>query len=518
MNNVTTVRHADGAVLGDQHRSIGQLQYRAAQAAAGFAAMGVRRGDAVALMLRNDFPFLEATLGLGRLGAYPVPINWHLQSEEVAYILKDSGAKALLVHADLYNRVREGVPRSMRVIVAPVPLAITQAFGLTATQRSVHPLTTLWDDWVDSFQPTTAPPTASAPASLIYTSGTTGKPKGVRRDPPTPEQLKGMEAMRKVVFGAEKGMRALLPGPLYHTANNGFGMTVLRHNGLLVMQPRFEAVGALENIAKHGLTHTMMVPTMFVRLLRLPQRVKARHDLSSLNFVVHMGAPCAPDIKRRMIDWLGPIVHEFYGSTESSAALFCTAQEWLDHPGTVGKPVAGAEVRVIDYDGQDCEPGQIGEIYTRLSFLPEFTYKDRDEDRAEIEHEGLITSGDMGYLDDEGYLFLCDRKKDMIITGGVNIYPAEIENVLITMPGVDDCAVFGIPSEEYGESIMAAVQPSLSCNFDEEDVRDWLRERIASQKVPHQVVFMESLPREDSGKIMKRKLRDPYWSHRERLI
>ena len=354
---------------------------------------------------------------------------------------------------------------------------------------------------------------------MIYTSGTTGRPKGVRRQPLTADLEARMADYRERVYGLAPGVRTMIPGPLYHSAPNAFALRAARVASLIALMPRFDPEDFLALVEKHRIEAMFMVPTMFVRLLKLPAEVRNRYDLASLKFVMHAAAPCPPEIKRAMIDWLGPVIHEFYGSTESGAVTVVDSHEWLERPGTVGRPIKGGEVRIYDDAGTRLEPGQAGEVYTKLEFLPEFTYHQLPGKRAEIDREGFITSGDVGYLDDAGYLFLCDRKRDMVISGGVNIYPAEIEAVLINCPGVKDCAVFGIPDSEFGEQLMAIIEaqpgsppPAIT------DVRTYLTQHLAGYKVPKRIEFGTDLPREDSGKIFKRRLRDPYWANAGRAI
>ena len=261
-----------------------------------------------------------------------------------------------------------------------------------------------------------------------------------------------------------------------------------------------------------------MVPTMFVRLLALPLEVRARYDLSSLRWVVHAAAPCPPEIKRAMIDWLGPIVVEYYGGTETGPVVLCTSDEWLAHPGTVGRPLDRAVVKVFDADGRELPVGESGDVYMWLDVLPDFTYAGDEQKRRSIERDGLISCGDIGYLDGDGYLYLNDRRSDMVISGGVNVYPAEIEGCLLSLDGVRDCAVFGIPDDEFGEALAAHVERDADAELNAEQVREHVRSRLASYKTPRVVEFSDSLPREDSGKIFKRRLREPYWSGRERAI
>jgi long-chain acyl-CoA synthetase len=355
---------------------------------------------------------------------------------------------------------------------------------------------------------------------MIYTSGTTGMPKGVRRAPWAPEAMAARQRSMAQCFGMspDAPVRTVITGPMYHVVPNICGLTAALYDGLVVLQPRFDAEQLLALIERHGINAVHLVPTMFVRLLRLPEAVRERYDLSSLKFVCHGAAPCPPDVKRRMIDWLGPIVHEYYGATESGAVFYHDSHEALRKPGTVGRTVEGGRVEIHDAAGNALPTGEIGEIYLRLAHWPDFTYHNNDAKRREIERDGLITIGDMGYLDEDGYLFLCDRANDMVISGGVNIYPAEIEAVLIDMPGVHDCAVFGIPDEEFGESLCAYVEPLDGAPLDAGAVRAYLKERIANYKVPKVVEFSADLPREDTGKIFKRRLREPYWRDAGRNI
>jgi long-chain acyl-CoA synthetase len=261
-----------------------------------------------------------------------------------------------------------------------------------------------------------------------------------------------------------------------------------------------------------------MVPTMFVRLLKLADDVKAKYDLSSLKFIVHAAAPCPPQVKRQMIEWWGPVINEYYGSSETGAVVFHTSEEALRKPGTVGRAVKDAVVRIYDRQGNRLGPNEVGDIYVLLHGFPDFTYNRADEKRREAGRDGLVTVGDVGYLDEDGYLFICDRKHDMVISGGVNIYPAEVEAMLIAMPGVHDCAVFGIPDEEFGESLCACIETESGTTLSGDEVRAFLSNRLARYKVPKVIEFRNELPREDSGKIFKRKLRAPYWENAGRQI
>jgi long-chain acyl-CoA synthetase len=257
---------------------------------------------------------------------------------------------------------------------------------------------------------------------------------------------------------------------------------------------------------------------MFIRLLKLPVEVRQKYDVSSLQFVVHAAAPCPAEVKAAMIAWWGPVINEYYGATEIGTVVFCTSAESLAHPGTVGRALPGVDVRVLDENGQDTPTGIPGEVFARIRAATDFTYHGDDAKRRRAEQHGLISVGDIGYLDEEGFLYLCDRRNDMVISGGVNIYPAEVEAALISLPAIADCAVFGIPDEEMGEALCACIQPAFGADEDEAAIRTHLRAHVASYKIPRKIVFMDQLPREDSGKIFKRKLREPYWEGRARRI
>jgi long-chain acyl-CoA synthetase len=313
-------------------------------------------------------------------------------------------------------------------------------------------------------------------------------------------------------------VRGLLPGPLYHAAPNSFGLRAGRLGGALVMMPRFDPEEFLRLVDVQKIDTVFMVPTMFIRLLKLPEEVRRKYDTSSLRHVIHAAAPCPGDVKRAMIEWWGPVIYEYYGSTEAGALTFVTSDDALKKPGTVGKIIEGVELRFLDNNGEALPQGEIGEIYSRTVSNPDFTYHNKPEKRTEIERDGFITSGDVGYIDRDGYVFLCDRKRDMVISGGVNIYPAEIEAVLHAVPGVRDCAVFGIPDEEFGEAVMAVVEPQAGVTLDIAAVRAHLKALLADYKVPKHIEIQVDLPREDSGKIFKRRLRDPYWTRAGRKI
>jgi long-chain acyl-CoA synthetase len=279
----------------------------------------------------------------------------------------------------------------------------------------------------------------------------------VRRQSVIPESAARVAAIIEIVFGfrPDGEFRTVVTGPMYQTAPNAYGMFAARNGGFCILQPRFDPEGLLQLIEQYRITHLHMVPTMFVRLFKLSEEIKRTYDLSALTFVVHAAAPCPPEVKRQMIAWWGPVINEYYGATEMGAVVFHTSEEALRKPGTVGRPITGSIMRIYDEQGHVLGPNQVGEVYVSLEAVPDFTYHGLDEQRRAIERDGLVTAGDVGYLDEDGYLFLCDRKKDLVISGGVNIYPAEIEAAVLALPGVHDCAVFGIPDEEYGEALCA---------------------------------------------------------------
>jgi long-chain acyl-CoA synthetase len=357
---------------------------------------------------------------------------------------------------------------------------------------------------------------------VIYTSGTTGHPKGVRRAPPTPEQTEFGLRNLILIFGYNTRppdkIVAVMTGPMYHSAPNAYGLFGARIGVNIHLQPRFEAEDLLRMIQELRVTHLHLVPIMFNRLLKLSEEVRRKYDLSSLEFVVHAAAPCPAPIKRAMIEWWGPVIYEYYGATETGGVVFCNSEQWLSHPGTVGEAIPGADVRVIDAQGKSLPAGEIGEVVAKFAAINDFTYHGDHAKRVASERAGLIAPGDIGYFDADGFLYLCDRAKDMIISGGVNIYPAEIEAVLHRLPGVADCAVFGIPDDEFGEAVYAVVQPQPGAALTEADVKAYRREHVSGFKVPKAIAFDADLPREDSGKIFKRKLREPFWANRASRI
>jgi long-chain acyl-CoA synthetase len=484
-----------GVRCGHVFRDYEGVRTRAGAVANGLAALDVTAGDRVAVYLHNEIAFIEASIGIGMLGAVPVPVNWHWKGAELAYLLDDSDSKVIFAHTSLISTA-EAVAGDRALI------EVTQE-----SQRPTgrHPL---YEDWLAAQRPWSEPP-REAPISMVYTSGTTGRPKGIVRAPSTPAQSQAVAGLLFETFGLAPEMRTLVAAPMYHSAPNAHALVSAAAGIDLTIMARFDPEELLRLIEEHQIDHFQAVPTMFVRLLRLPDEVREKYDVSSLKSVVHAAAPCPPEVKRRIIDWYGPIVREYYGGTETGACVACSSADWLAHPGTVGRPIGDADVRIYSENGDLLPEGESGRIHLRPpSVLPNFTYHGNPDKRAAMEKDGYLDIGDVGYLDHDGFLYLNDRSTDMIISGGVNIYPAEIEACLLELDGVRDAAVFGIPDEEFGEAIAAHVEAT---SLTEDVVREHVRTNLAGYKVPKVVVFDNDLPREDTGKLMKRKIRARYW-------
>jgi long-chain acyl-CoA synthetase len=474
------------------------------QSAAALHSCGVRDGDVVALLMRNSPLAIELMVAVRHLGAQWCPINWHFKQDEVQYALSNSGAKVLIADAALLA----GLPQ-LQVGEVRVWSARGHMEGRPA-----------WEPLRDA---TPAQDAAPAPprGAMFYTSGTTGKPKGIVRMPMSPAQLQASIAMRRAAYGVDADMRALLSAPWYHSAPNGYALGLAQENATIFIEERFDAERTLQLIAQHRLTHAYLVPTMYVRMLALPPAVRAAHDVSSMRFVSSTGSPCPPEVKRAMIDWWGPVINECYGASELGYMTLLTSEQALRKPGSAGPALPGVVLKILDELGREQPANTPGLIYIDQPATPDFSYVGHADARARMEVGGLKTMGDIGYLDEDGFLFIVDRQADMVISGGVNIYPAEVEIALQAMPGVADCAVFGIPDDEFGEALAAAVQPTAHAaptTLTAEAVRAWLHERLAGYKVPKVVSFHAQLPREDTGKIFKRKLREPYWAGRTRRV
>ena len=496
-------------VFGERVYAREWMQEEIRRVLAGLHALHCKQGDTVAVMLRNSPEYVAVVLACRQAGLYLASVNWHYKALETRHILEDSGARVLFVHDDLLATAQPGIPED----VAVVAVSATEADG------GAQP-----DAWgrFGVGLPDMPPRIGFAHGAISYTSGTTGKPKGVRRIAAPAGQAGVMEQQLQqvtdIVYGTGTDVTAFLAAPIYHSAAMAYLGHFSKLGATLVPEQRFDAERALALIARHRVTHAYLVPTMYQRLLALPPEARARHDLSSLRHVASTGSPCAVPLKQAMIDWLGPIVTEAYGSSEAGYTTFADSPSWQRAPGSAGQPLPHADVRILDKEGQSLPANAMGLIYVRQRAVPDFSYINRPEARSAIERDGLVTLGDMGYLNDEGFLFICDRQSDMVISGGVNIYPAEIESVLQTMPGVADCAVFGIPDAEFGEALAAAVQARDGIQLQPAEVQAFLRERIANYKVPRVVALHDALPREDTGKIFKRLLREPYWAQQTRAI
>jgi long-chain acyl-CoA synthetase len=490
---------------GQEEISTEDLQVRAARGAAALVALGVARGDRVALVVRNEPRFLEATMAIALAGAVPVPINVHWTPAEIGHVLADSDCAVVFAHSGLVPVVEATEP-ARTIIELVEPAAVAAAFGLSPAASGAH---LEYEAWLSGATPLREP-VEGAPMSLIYTSGTTGTPKGVVRDPVSPDRAGDLAQLLCEGLAFEPGMRTLIPAPLYHTAPNAHALFAVRLGCDVTILPRFDAEAMLALIERHRIEHVQLVPTMLTRLLALAPEVRARYDVGSLRSVVHAAAPCPPDVKRAVIDWWGPIVSEYYGGTEVGIVVKADTAQWLAHPGTVGRPVQDAAVRVLDANGEEVSPGETGEVYLRPpSCWPDFTYQGLADQRAAIDRDGFVTLGDIGRVDVDGFLYLTDRSKDMVISGGVNIYPAEVEACLMELEGVRDVAVFGVPDADWGEALVAHVERAEGAPLDADAVQAHVRARLAGYKVPRRVVF-EALPREDTGKLFKRRLRERY--------
>lgn len=497
---------------GSRSRTHSEVKARAAKVAAGLSGLGVRPGDRVALVLRNDIEFVEISLGAGLLGAVPVPVNWHWRGTELAYLLTDSDAKVVFAHSDFAGEVAGVLPDGVGLIAVMPSAEVAEAHRLSAEDLTPPSGRAEFEAWLADRPPWTQAP-ASAPMGVIYTSGTTGYPKGILREPISPQRNQQLAAFLLESWKLAPGMRTLLPTPAYHSAPNVHAMMSIALGSDLTFMPKFDAEQLLRIIDEHRIEHMQLAPTILVKLLALPARTRARYDVSSLRAVVHGAAPCPVEVKKAMIDWWGPVFIECYGGSEAGIVTAGSTEDWLAHPGTVGAAVGdGADLRVLDPTSRAPLPaGQVGEIFLKPPRVwPDFTYIGDPAKRRAMEHDGYWTLGDLGYLDEDGFLYLTDRTSDMVIFGGTNIYPAEIEQCLLRLNGVNDVAVFGIPDPEFGEILAAHVDAAPEARLGEDDVRGHVAAHLANYKVPRVVVFDNDLPREETGKLFKRRIRQRY--------
>jgi long-chain acyl-CoA synthetase len=480
--------------FGESVRDGETLLDRGRRLAGGLYRLGLREGDVVAVLLRNDPVYADVMHACRTAGTYYCTLNWHFTAAELEFIFADCGARVVIGHADLLQAAASALPSGARVF----------AVGSGSVFAG-------YEDWLSAQSPYDGPIVAPR-GHMAYTSGTTGRPKGVRRSAVPLDQLpahqSALRALVRAVYGIEDGCRALLSAPLYHSAPASIASNVLLYGERLVLAERFDAEQTLALIERHGIDVAYLTPTMYVRMIRLPDEVWNRYDLSTLRFVASTGAPCPPDVKRAIIERLGPVIHETYASTEAGLITLASSADALARPGTAGRPVGSAQLRIFDDDGRECAPGEIGTIYVRQPAYADFTYQNAPAAREAIERDGLITLGDVGYVDADGYLFVCDRSADMVLSGGVNIYPAEIEHALLRLPGVHDCAVVGLPDPEYGERLHAVIQPGPgAAPLDTAAMQTALREVLAGFKVPRTFSTTDALPRDDNGKVARARVR-----------
>ena len=482
-----------------------ELELRSRKLAAAMHAAGLRAGDGIAVMLENHLRYFEILWAAQRSGLYYTPISRHLKTEEVSHIVRDCGAKMLLCSVQTLAELDAEALRRLP----------TQCVVLDGQREGFAEYESLIGAQSDGV----AIDQRMEGLDFCYSSGTTGLPKGIKR--PLAEAgkhfaSKGDARTHWKDFDANSVY--LSTAPFYHTAPVRWNMAVMRAGGQCVMMEKFDAELALQAIERHRVTHGQWVPTMFIRLLRLPDAVRARHDLSSMRYAIHAAAPCPVEVKEQMIAWWGPILYEYYSGTELVGRTSLDAHEWLTHKGSVGRAEIG-QVHIVGADGQELGPGDNGVVY--FSGGPRFEYHNDPHKTAQAYNpQGWATYGDIGYLDAEGYLYLTDRLANTIVSGGVNIYPQEAENVLHTHPAVADVAVIGVPNAEFGEEVKAVVQlqpPHQASAALQTELIAYCRNRIAALKCPRSVDFVTALPRAESGKLLKRLVKAQYWAGAQRI-
>ncbi|QXQ04920.1 acyl-CoA synthetase [Sphingosinicellaceae bacterium] len=473
-----------------------QLEAQSNQVAQLLRAQGLVRGDTVVIWLDNCLEYLPICWGAQRAGLVFVAMSTKLTFDEAAYIVADSGAQAVFAGARFATIAAElPVTAGRYAVGGPIP-------GWTAFETAARA------------QPNTPITDQSPGRDMLYSSGTTGRPKGVRG--PLPEgaldDTDSLQGLVRALYSFEPGMIYLSPAPLYHAAPLRYCMAVQRFGGTVIVMERFDPETYLALVEKYHVTHSQLVPTMFVRMLKLPPEVRAKYDISSLKVAIHAAAPCPVDVKQAMLDWWGDTIFEYYSATESAGFTAISPQEWRTHPGSVGKSILG-EIRVLGDDDEPLGPNQTGRIF--FAGGPAFSYHNDPEKTASVTGAHGCTFGDIGHVDEDGYLYLTDRAAYMIISGGVNVYPQEAENVLTMHPAVADVAVFGVPDAEMGEAVKAVVQPKDPAAAGPElaaELIAFVRSRLSHIKCPKTVDFMDELPRHDTGKLYKRLLRDRYWA------
>lgn len=510
----------DGAALVDEYGATtwAALDDRTNRAVEALRGLGLGDHDTIALMSGNRREFFEVFAAAGHGAWTVVPVNWHWVAEELAYVIENSGSTALVVDERFLDVALEARsdPRAAACahwIVLGADPATTLPEGFTG-----------WEDLLAGASGD-EPGSQAMGGPMFYTSGTTGFPKGVRTSlSATGAPCAVLELIAHSftdMLGLPVGGTSLLVGPAYHSAQWVFSVFPLLRGSTVVMRHRFDARETLELIDAHGVTNLHLVPTQMIRMLQLPAGERQRFDGSSLRVAFHGAAPCPDRVKREMLEWWGPVLSEYYGGTEGGFLTMIGGQEWLEHPGSIGRPVSNVELKVLDDEGAEAPPGEPGQIWFRSLLGVDFEYH-ADAEKTEAAHrEGWGTLGDVGHVDPDGYLYLSDRRIDMIISGGVNIYPAEIEQVLHDHPAVADVAVFGVPDEEMGESVAAAVEleePDRAGDAMREELTGHVRHHLAGYKVPRLVEFHDELPRTGTGKLLKRELREPHWADTGRSI
>jgi long-chain acyl-CoA synthetase len=495
-------------VDGDRTTTYGQFGARAARIAAALAARGVGEGDRIAITLPNSTRFFEVWAAAAELDASVVLVNWHLKRDELAYILGDSGARVLVAHRllrDAYADAVEGL--DCTVLVAGDAADVDEVDDDRDFERAVAAVA------ATDVRPFRSVALASP---VFYTSGTTGRPKGVVHGTFDARRAAQTQQGQVMLWQWRPEDVYILSGPAYHAGPGGFVMSALFVGATSVILPAWDAREWLDLVERHRVTLSFMTPAHFIRILEIPDDERARHHLSSLRLIVHGGAPCPVTVKRRIIDALVPAaVWELYGASEGGATRI-SPEAWLAHPGSVGLPWPGVDVRVLDEDGKVMPRGEAGLVYIAPAGGARFHYHDDAGKTAQAWRDDAFTVGDIGHLDDDGYLFLTDRASDMVLRGGVNIYPREIEEVLYMHPAVVDCAVFGVPDDRLGEALHAVIE--VRAPITGEALREHVAASLAAYKVPSTYEFVAELPRHPNGKVMKRLLREQAWAGRERLI
>lgn len=497
----------------DQRVDRAKLETMGARGAGALAALGVEPDDVVAVIMRNDLTHVELMRSVALAGATLCPLNWHSAAQEVGAILADCDPRVVFIHRDLAAPLAEVLSGYKIIAITPGP-AIIAAYGGDDTDNADLPE---WSTLRDAATPVEG--RVKMRPMLRYTSGSTGMPKGILRRHSDPNVCY-YETLARIGTGMMRmrpGGRFLTAAPLYHSAPSTLSGMALAIDGMnMIVLPRFEPERFLATIEAEKITHIYLVPTMMSRLLKLPDEVKNRYDLSSIEFCISTGSPWPHEIKAAMIEWWGPVMWETYGASELGFLTLVNSEEALAKPNTAGTIQMGGSILILDEDKNPVPAGQIGDIYIQFNHFGDFNYSNADDEAMRA--HGHVGVGDMGWLDDDGYLFIADRKKDMIISGGANIFPAEIEAALIEAPFIADVAVFGAPDAEFGECIVAAIQPAAGASADDAAVRDWLNGRLARFKHPRIIEYHDALPRHDSGKIFKQRLRAPHWEGSGRNI